>query len=86
MLIVFKIAFGVATGVIEYHSVGAVEGAGKGNDERLLYGGVHYAIVGEVARSIVDRDVDVAEALIEMDVDRAFIGPSYYGVRGSTKH
>ena len=41
MLSGFKIAFGEAVGVVEFHGIGAIAVACKRNDDSLLCGGVH---------------------------------------------
>ena len=38
------------------------------------------SIVNEVAFSVIDGDADVAEALVEMDVNRVLVGTGYDGV------
>ena len=41
MLSGFKIAFGEADDVVEFHGIGAIAVACKRNDDSLLCGGVH---------------------------------------------
>ena len=77
----FKIAFGEAVGVVERYGVDAAGRVGEGDDHRLLHGSVHHGMVDRVAHLIGDGDTDIAETLVEMDVDRAFVGTSYNGIR-----
>ena len=81
-LVPFEVAFGVAVGIVEHYGVVAADHVAEGDDDRLLHRGVHYATVDSVARSVVNGDADVAEALVEVDVDRVFVGTSYNGIGG----
>ena len=68
----FKIAFGVAVGVVEDYGVGAAYGACDGNDHQLLRGSVDYTIVNEDACGVVERNAHIAEILVEVDVNSLF--------------
>ena len=84
-LIVFEIAFGIAVGVVEFHSIGTIDGAER-NDENLLRICVHHSAVDNAAHTIINGDVDVADALVEADVNVIVTGTGYNGVGANAEH
>ena len=79
-LVFVEVSFSVAIGVVKHHSVGAACRAENGDNHRLLHGSVHHTVMNEVACGIVNLDIYVTEASVEMEVDRIFIGTSYDSV------
>lgn len=75
-----KIALGIAKSIAELHGVGAASGKSNGDDDHLLHGGVHHGAVDHKACTVVDGDADVAEVLVEADVDGLVVGTGFYGI------
>ena len=76
----FKISISIAKGIAEFDGVGATGGKSNGDDDHLLYGGVHHGAVYHKTCSVVDVDADVAEVLVEADVDSVVTGTCHNGV------
>ena len=76
----FKVAFGITGSVAELHGVGAAGCRCDGDDDHLLHRGVHHGAVYHKTCSVVDVDADVAEVLVEADVDSVVTGTCHDGV------
>ncbi len=64
-----KIALGIAKGIAEFDGVGAAGCRCDGDDDHLLHGGVDHGAVYHKTCPVVDVDADVAEVLVEADVN-----------------
>ena len=81
-----KIALGIAKGIAEFDGVGATGCRCDGDDDHLLYGGVHHSAVDQTSHAIVDRNVHETEVLVEADVYGVVTGSGYDGVGAYTVH
>ena len=68
-----KITFSIARGIAEHYCELTACCIGKWDDNYLLYRGVNITIVDLLVVFVVNRDVYIAEILVELNVNSIFV-------------
>ena len=79
----FKFSFNITVCVAQFHCVGATGNTGKGDDVYLLHIRVHHGAVDKTAHAVVNRNIHIAEALVEVDINGIVVCASDNGVVAS---
>ena len=80
LLIVIEIAIGIAIGITEFHDVATTSHIGEGDDNHMLHISIYHRVVDNATHAIENRNIHVAEALVESDVDSIVAGSCFYGI------
>ncbi len=85
-LIVSKITFSKAGGIAEHYCELTACCIGKWDDNYLLYRGVNITIVDLLVVFVVNRDVYIAEILVELNVNSIFVGTRINSIGTNAEH